>query len=79
MLQRGRDIERKERRETNREKSVGKEETRQSDSDGVRRERKSKGKRRSGRAIRVMHCARERLFSNIFFGKQPIENKAHFC
>ena len=54
MLQRGREIERKERRETNREKSVGKEETRQSDSDNVRRERKSKGKRRSERAIRVM-------------------------
>ena len=50
----------------NREKSIRKEETRQSDSDGVRRERKSKGNRRSERAIRVMHCARERLFSNIY-------------
>ena len=58
---------------------MGKEETKQSDSDGVRRERKSKRKRRSERAIRVMHCARERLFANIFFGKQPIENKAYFC
>ena len=46
----------------------------------MREERKSKGKRRSERAIRVMHRAKERLFSNIFFfGKQPIENKAHFC
>ena len=79
MLQRGRETKRKERRETNREKSIGKEETRQSESDGVRRERKSKGNRRSERAIRVMHCARERLFANIFFGKQPIENKAYFC
>ena len=67
MLQRGRETKRKERRETNREKSIGKEETRQSESDGVRRERKSKGNRRSERAIRVMHCARERLFSNFFF------------
>ena len=47
MSQRGRETERKERRETNREKSVGKEETRQSNSEGVRRKRKSKGKRRS--------------------------------
>ena len=54
MLQKGRETKRKERRETNREKSIGKEETRQSDSDGVRRERKSKGNRRSERAIRVM-------------------------
>ena len=69
MLQRGREIERKERRETNREKSMGKEETKQSDSDGVRRERKSKRKRRSERAIRVMHCVGERLFSNIVFRK----------
>ena len=67
MLQRGREIERKERRETNREKSVGKEETRQSDSDGVRRERKSKGKRRSERVIRVMHCAREIVFQYFFW------------
>ena len=66
MLQRGRETKRKETRETNREKSIGKEETRQSESDGVRRERKSKGNRRSERAIRVMHCARERLFSNIY-------------
>ena len=57
----GREIERKERRETNREKSVGKEETKWSDSEGVRRKRKSE------RAIRVMCCARERLFSNILF------------
>ena len=67
MLQRRGETERKERRETNREKSVGKEETRQSNSEGVRRKRKSKGKRRSERAIRVMHCKRDRLFSNIFF------------
>ena len=33
----------------------------------MREERKSKGKRRSERAIRVMHHAKERLFSNIFF------------
>ena len=66
MLQRGRETKRKERRETNREKSIGKEETRQSESDGVRRERKSKGNRRSERAIRVMHCVRKRLFSNIY-------------
>ena len=45
---------------------MGKEETRRSDSEGVRRKRKSKGKRRSERAIRVMHCKRERLFSNIY-------------
>ena len=57
----------KERRETNREKYVGKEETRRSDSEGVRRKRKSKRKRKSERAIRVMCCARERLFSNISF------------
>ena len=57
-----------------------KEETRENVSDSVRRERKNKGKRRSERAIRVMHCARERLFSNIFyFGKQPIKNKPYFC
>ena len=67
VLQRGRETERKERRETNREKSMGKEETKQSDNEGVRRERKSKGKRRNERAIRVMHCVRERLFSNVFF------------
>ena len=48
---------------------MGKEETRENVSDSVRRKRKSKGKRRSERAIRVMHCARERLFSNIFFWK----------
>ena len=28
--------------------------------------------------IRVMHCVWERLFSNFFFGKQPIENKFYF-
>ena len=67
MLQRGREIERKERRETNREKSVGKEETRQSDSDNVRRERKSKGKRRSERVIRVMQCASEIVFQYFFW------------
>ena len=54
MLQRGREFERKERRETNREKSVGKEETRENVSE---------------RAIRVMHCVGERLFSNIVFRK----------
>ena len=61
VLQRGRETKRKERRETNREKSVGKEETRRSDSKGVRRQRKSES------AIRVMCYARERLFSNILF------------
>ena len=60
---------REERRGTNKEKSVGKEETRLSDNEGVRRERKSKGKRRSERAIGVTCCARERLFSNICFWK----------
>ena len=61
VLQKGRETKRKERRETNREKSVGKEETRRSDSKGVRRQRKSES------AIRVMCYARERLFSNILF------------
>ena len=28
--------------------------------------------------IGTMHCVRERLFSKIFFRKQPIENKPHF-
>ena len=46
---------------------MGKEETRQSDSDNVRRERKSKGKRRSERVIRVMHCAREIVFQYFFW------------
>ena len=46
---------------------MGKEETRRSDSEGVRRKRKSKRKRKSERAIRVMCCARERLFFNILF------------
>ena len=46
---------------------MGKEETRWSDSEGVRRKRKSKRKRKSERAIRVMCCARERLFFNILF------------
>ena len=80
-------------------KSMGREETRGSDSEGVRRE-KNKGRRRSERVYcekgwmskrkyfflgqkkiiftGAMHNVIERLFSNFFFGKQPIENKLYF-
>ena len=42
MLLRGEEIGRKKRRETNREKFVGREEARGGDSEGVRREKKQR-------------------------------------
>ena len=81
-----------EKRERERERSMGRGETRVSDSDGVKREKVRKLTMRERRGQKIMfpiaidedniyrRCnAWERdCFPKIFFGKQPIENKPYF-
>ena len=92
LCYRGEEKHGEKREERQRERSVGRGETRVSDSKGVRREKVRKLIMRERRRQKIMfptainkdniyrRCnAWERnSFPKIFFGKQPIENKPYF-